>query len=183
MNPWEAGLGGPTRPNAGASRQRIRVVSDQQVAPTPAKARYCLGDVAGARGGHASGSAQRVQSRRLGCGLDAAPGFQLTTSARRVSTPVCFEGVRKVRGTGRTSLGPYEAVTVEPVEFFEASDQLVGFRDRVVAGEQRRDRGAGQHLWDDPSMHCPVSLRLFPEPEKALEAAGLKGKKRWRRRT
>jgi len=66
-------------------------------------------------------------------------------------------------------------VATEPVEFFESGDQLLVFiktRARPKGSSAEVEFGTG-HLWTirDGTV---VSLRIFPEREKALQAAGLR---------
>jgi ketosteroid isomerase-like protein len=73
-------------------------------------------------------------------------------------------------------LTPFEASTAEPEEILEHGDQVVA----VVKGRVRiRDtsdeiENRTAHLWTFRGATV-VSMRIFPQPEKALEAAGLPG--------
>jgi uncharacterized protein len=105
---------------------------------------------------------------------DLHPDFELTTPARGLDAGT-FRGREEGQGYWEDFFAPYEAVTVEPEEFFERGEQLVVFvRTRL------RPKGSGAefevqtgHLWTFRDGTA-VSLRLFPEHEEALEAAGLR---------
>jgi ketosteroid isomerase-like protein len=104
---------------------------------------------------------------------DLHPDMDLTPPARGLDAGI-FRGREENQGYWEDFFRPYEAVTTEPVEFFESGDQLVVFvetRLRPKDSSAEIEARVG-HLWtirDGTAM----SLRLFPEPEKALEAAGL----------
>ncbi len=106
---------------------------------------------------------------------DLHPDFEMTTPARGLDAGI-FRGREEGQGYWEDFFRPYEAVTVEPVEFFESGDQLVVFLETRL-----RPRGSSAeievrtgNLWTirDGTV---VSLRIFPEREQALEAAGLRG--------
>ncbi len=102
---------------------------------------------------------------------DLHPDFQLTTPARGLDAGI-FRGREEGQGFWEDFFRPYEAVTTEPVEFFDRGDQLVVFlktRLRPKDSSAEIEVGTG-HLWTIRDGTA-VSLRLFPEPEKALEAA------------
>jgi ketosteroid isomerase-like protein len=70
---------------------------------------------------------------------------------------------------------PFEAWSVEPEEFFEHGDQIA-----VVVRARMRPEGSSAeienrtgNLWTLRDGKV-VSMRMFPKPEKALEAAGLR---------
>ena len=72
-------------------------------------------------------------------------------------------------------LTPFEASTVEPEELFERGDQVA-----VVLKVQARPKGSSAEieirigqLWAFRDGKA-LSVRIFPELEKALEAAGLR---------
>ena len=105
---------------------------------------------------------------------DLHPDFEMTTPARGLDAGI-FRGREEGQGYWEDFFRPYEAVTVEPVEFFESGDQLVVFLETRL-----RPRGSSAeievrtgNLWTirDGTV---VSLRIFPEREEALEAAGLR---------
>ena len=71
-------------------------------------------------------------------------------------------------------LSPFEAATAEPEELLESGNRVV-----AVVRTRARPKGTSSdieirngHLWTLRDGKT-VSMRLFPEPEKALEAAGL----------
>ena len=102
------------------------------------------------------------------------PDFELTTPARGLDAGM-FRGREENQEFWEDFFRPYEAVTAEPVEFFESGDQLVVFletRLRPKDSSAQIEVRTG-HLWTirDGTL---VSLGLFPEPEQALEAAGLR---------
>jgi uncharacterized protein len=85
-----------------------------------------------------------------------------------------IRGVEEVRRAFEDFFGPYEAVSIEPEEFFEGDGQIVVFflqRAKPSGSTATLDRRAA-HLW---TMHDGKATRLeiFPQREKALEAAGL----------
>jgi ketosteroid isomerase-like protein len=103
---------------------------------------------------------------------DARTDFELTTPPGiRGGT---YRGREECRGYLEGWITAFEAWTVEPEEFFERGDQVV-----VLVKTRARPTGSSAeievrngHLWtfrDDKAL----SMRIFPEPEKALEAAGL----------
>jgi ketosteroid isomerase-like protein len=105
---------------------------------------------------------------------DFAEDAKMTTPARGLDAGI-FRGREEHQAYWEDFFRPYEAVTTEPVEFFESDDQLVVFiktRARPKDSSAEVEFGTG-HLWTirDGTV---LSLRIFPEPEKALEAAGLR---------
>jgi ketosteroid isomerase-like protein len=105
---------------------------------------------------------------------DLHPDFELTTPTRGFDAGI-FRGREEGQGYWEDFFEPYEAVTVEPMEFFESGDQIVAFvktRLRPKGSSAQVEVQAG-HLWTFRDGTA-VSLRLFPEREKALEAAGLR---------
>jgi ketosteroid isomerase-like protein len=104
---------------------------------------------------------------------DQHPEIEMTTPGRGLDAGI-FRGREEGQGYWEDFFRPYEAVTAEPVEFFESGDQVVAFlktRLRPKGSSAEVEVGTG-HLWTirDGTV---VSLRIFPEREKALEAAGL----------
>ncbi|HXF00912.1 MAG TPA: nuclear transport factor 2 family protein [Solirubrobacterales bacterium] len=104
---------------------------------------------------------------------DLPPDFELTTPTRGLD-PGRFRGREEGQAYWEDFFAPYKAVTVEPGEIFESGDQVV-----VFVGARLRPKGSTAemevrigHLWTFQDGTA-VSLRLFPEHEKALEAAGL----------
>ncbi len=57
---------------------------------------------------------------------DLHPDFEMTTPPRGLDAGI-FRGREEGQGYWEDFFRPYEAVTVEPVEFFESGDQLVVF--------------------------------------------------------
>ena len=105
---------------------------------------------------------------------DLHPNFELTTPTRGLDAGI-FRGREEGQGYWEDFFRPYEAVTTEPVEFFERGDLLVAFvrtRGRPKGSSAEVEVQTG-HLWTFRDGTA-VSLRLFPEHEKALEAAGLR---------
>jgi ketosteroid isomerase-like protein len=105
---------------------------------------------------------------------DLHPDFELTTPTRGLDAGT-FRGREEGQGYWEDWFEPYEAVTVEPVKFYENGDQVVVFvkarlRPRGSSAEMEVLTG---HLWTFRDGTA-VSLRLFPEHEQALEAAGLR---------
>ena len=105
---------------------------------------------------------------------DVAPDFELTTPARGLDAGI-FRGREEGQGYWEDFFRPYEAVTTEPVEFFQSGDQLVVFLETRLRprGSSAEIEVRAGHLWTIRDGTA-VSLRLFPEREQALEAAGLR---------
>jgi ketosteroid isomerase-like protein len=85
-----------------------------------------------------------------------------------------YRGREEIQGFWEEMVTPLEAWTAQPEEFFEHGDQIV-----AVVKARMRPKGSSAefenrtgHLWTirDGAV---VSMRMFPQPEKALEAAGL----------
>ena len=105
---------------------------------------------------------------------DFAGDAEMTTPSRGLDAGM-FRGREEGQAYWEDFLGPYEAVTTEPVEFFESGDQLLVFirtRARPKGSSAEVEFGTG-HLWTIRDRTV-VSLRIFPEREKAFEAAGLR---------
>ena len=105
---------------------------------------------------------------------DLHPDIEMTTPPRGLDAGI-FRGREAGQAYWEDFLRPYEAVSTEPVEFFESGDQLLVFiktRARPKGSSAEVEFGTG-HLWTirDGTV---VSLRMFPEREKALKAAGLR---------
>jgi ketosteroid isomerase-like protein len=86
-----------------------------------------------------------------------------------------IHGRRKASRAFEDFFAPYEEVTVEPEEFFERGDRIV-----VFFAQRVRPRGSSVlveiragHLWTLRDGKA-ARLEIFPEREKALEAAGLR---------
>ena len=104
---------------------------------------------------------------------DVHPDFELTTPP----------GINARKYRGREECQAYvedmlttalETWTIEPEEFFESGDQIVVFvkiraRPKDSSAEIEISNG---HLWRIRAGK-PLSMRFFPAPEQALEAAGL----------
>jgi ketosteroid isomerase-like protein len=104
---------------------------------------------------------------------DLAGDVEMTTPPRGLDAGI-FRGREEGQAYWEDFFRPYETVTVEPVEFFESGDQLVVFvelrlRPRGSSAEAEVRIG---HLWTIRDATV-LSLRIFPEREKALEAAGI----------
>ena len=104
---------------------------------------------------------------------DQSPDIELTTppTGPRAGT---YRGREEIQEYWEGWLAPFEAVTVEPEEIFEGGDQVVAFA-KVRArpdGSSAEIEVRNGHLWTFRDGK-PVSLRLFPKPEEALQAAGL----------
>lgn len=71
---------------------------------------------------------------------------------------------------------PFDAWTVDPEEFFESGDQVVVFvkvrlRPKDSSAEMENRTGHLLTIRDGKMLF----LRIFPAPEEALEAAGIRG--------
>jgi ketosteroid isomerase-like protein len=101
------------------------------------------------------------------------PDFELTT-ADRVLVAGTYRGPEEIRRFIEDQWEAFEEVAIEPEEFFERGDQIV-----VFARVSLRPKGSTAiaqnrigHVWtmrDGKAARCQV----FPQREKALEAAGL----------
>jgi ketosteroid isomerase-like protein len=102
---------------------------------------------------------------------DVHPDFELTTPpGPRAGT---YRGREESQGYIQEWLTAFEAWAIEPEEFVESGDQVVVL---VKTRARPKDSSAeievrNGHLWAFRDGK-PVSMRIFPEPEKALEAAG-----------
>lgn len=104
----------------------------------------------------------------------AHPDFELKT-ADRVTNPGTYRGLNEVRRFFEDLFDPFEEVVAEPQEFFERGDRIV-----VLVLVRLRPRGSSAvienrigHLWTMRDGKA-VRFEIFPEREKALEAAGLR---------
>ena len=98
--------------------------------------------------------------------LTTPPGINAGTS----------RGREEGQGFWEEMLGAFEEWTVEPEELLESGDQVVavvGFRARPRGSSAEIENRTGQ-LWTFHDVNAQ-SMRMFPEPEKALGAAGLPG--------
>jgi ketosteroid isomerase-like protein len=105
---------------------------------------------------------------------EAAPDFELIT-ADRGPVPGTYRGVQEARRVLEDLFEPFEEVSAEPQEHRTAPD------GRIVTLLVMRFRPHGStafvenriaHVWTFRNG-AAVRLHVFPEREKALEAAGL----------
>jgi ketosteroid isomerase-like protein len=102
---------------------------------------------------------------------DQSPDVELTTPpGPRGGT---YRGREECQGYFQEWLTAFEEVNVEPEELLESGDQVA-----VILKVRARPKGSSAeveirngHLWAFRDGKA-VSMRMFPEPEKALEAAG-----------
>jgi uncharacterized protein len=104
---------------------------------------------------------------------DQRPDVEMTTPPG--PNAGTYRGREEIQGFWEEVLTPFEAWTADPEEFFESGDQIavvVGLRMRPKGSSAEIENRTG-HLWtiQDGTV---VSMRFFPQPEKALEAAGLR---------
>ena len=103
---------------------------------------------------------------------DQAPDVELTIPPG--PNAGTYRGREECQGYWEGWLTAFEAFTVEPEQFFESGDQVVVFtraRGRPKGSSAEIEVRNGM-LWTIRDGKV-VSAQLFPEPEKALEAAGL----------
>jgi ketosteroid isomerase-like protein len=103
----------------------------------------------------------------------AAPDFELKTPGGGLDSEE-IRGVEKARRAFGEFFGPYEDLEVLPEAFFEATDQIVVFfvqRAKPVGSNAYLERRAA-HLWTLRDGKA-IRLEIFPDREKAVEAAGL----------
>jgi uncharacterized protein len=103
------------------------------------------------------------------------PDFELET-ADRVIHAGTYRGREEARRFFEDLFEPFEQVAVEPEEFLENGDLivvLVTVRSRPTGSSAVVENRIG-HLWTvrDGAV---VRLQIFPERDKAVEAAGLAG--------
>ena len=86
-----------------------------------------------------------------------------------------YRGRQEIQGFWEEMLAAFEGWRAEPEEFFEHGDQVA-----VVVKGRMRPKGSSAeienrtgNLWTFREGKI-VSMRMFPKPEKALEAAGLR---------
>ena len=105
--------------------------------------------------------------------LDAHPEFEITTQRGPGA------GTHRRRGAvqeyGEDYLAAFDSMVFEPEECRENGDQVV-----VLVTRRARPKGGGSeivvrngHIWTLRDGRI-LSMRSFPDPEKALEAAGLR---------
>jgi ketosteroid isomerase-like protein len=91
-------------------------------------------------------------------------------------------GVKRARRAFEDFFSPYEEVSVEPEAFFEGNGQIVVFflqRARPVGSTALVERRAA-HLWTMRDGKA-TRLEIFPQREKALEAAASRSRRCLRR--
>jgi ketosteroid isomerase-like protein len=101
---------------------------------------------------------------------------ELTTPPGPVAGPnaATYRGREEIQGFWEELQTPFEALSVEPEEFFEHGDQIAV----VVRGRMRPKGSSGEienrtgNLWTLRDGKV-VSMQIFPKPEEALQAAGL----------
>jgi uncharacterized protein len=107
---------------------------------------------------------------------DQRPDVEMTTPPGPNAGPNAgtYRGREEIQGYWEEVLTPFEAWTAEPEEFLERGDQIA-----VVVKGRMRPKGSSAEvenrtgaLWTIRGGKV-VSMRLFPKPEEALEAAGL----------
>ena len=104
---------------------------------------------------------------------DVHPGFTLKT-ADRVPNAGTYLGAGEATRFLEDLWEPFEEVILEPQEFRENGDRivvllLVRFRHKGSSAVVENRIGA---LWTMRDGK-PVSCEMYPQPEKALEAAGI----------
>jgi ketosteroid isomerase-like protein len=100
---------------------------------------------------------------------------ELTTPERGFNTGT-YRGRAEIQKYWLELFSAFEAVSVEPEKLVEIDDQVVAvvrtrMRPKGSAAELETRNG---HLWTFRESKA-VSIRIFPDPEKALEAVGLSG--------
>ena len=104
---------------------------------------------------------------------DTHPDFEMTT--QRGPHAGTHRRREEVQGFGEDYIAAFDNFVVEPEELFENGDQVV-----VLVTRRARPKGGSVdlvvrngHLWTlrDGTI---LSMKSFPDPEKALEAAGLR---------
>ena len=104
---------------------------------------------------------------------DQSPDVEFTTPPRGINAGT-YRGREECQAYFEEWLTPFEAVSAEPEELLESGDQVavvlkIRARPRESNAEIEIRNG---HLWAFRDGRAR-SMRIFPEPEKALEAAGL----------
>jgi ketosteroid isomerase-like protein len=103
----------------------------------------------------------------------AHPDLEFKT-ADRVTNPGTYRGLEEIKRFFEDLFEPFEEVVAEPQEFFERGDLIVVFvlvRSRPMGSSAVVENRIG-HLWTMRDGKV-VRFEIFPEREKALEAAGL----------
>jgi ketosteroid isomerase-like protein len=104
---------------------------------------------------------------------DVLPGFALKTPERSLGART-YHGREEANRAFEDFFSPFEEVSVEPEEFFEHGEQVVVFfvqRCRP-SGSSAAVEVRAAHLWTLRDGK-PLRLEIFPEREKALQAAGI----------
>ena len=104
---------------------------------------------------------------------DQHPDVELTTPPG--PNAGTYRGREEIQGFWEEMLTAFEAGTAEPEELFEQGDQIavvVKGRVRPKGSSAEVENRTGQ-LWTLRGGKA-VSMRMFPKPEEALEAAGLR---------
>jgi ketosteroid isomerase-like protein len=102
------------------------------------------------------------------------PDFELKTPAQGPEVRTTHRSPDEARRSFEDFFEPYEDVVIEPQEFFERGDQIVVFflmRSRPRGSSAVVEIRAG-HVWTMRDGKA-ARLEIFPQREKALEAAGL----------
>jgi ketosteroid isomerase-like protein len=102
------------------------------------------------------------------------PDFEFKTPERGLELSGVFRGPEDARRVFADFFGPFEAVSIEPEAFFEGDDRVVVFflqRCRPK-GSSAFVEARAAHLWTMRNGKA-ARLEIFPQREKALEAAGL----------
>jgi ketosteroid isomerase-like protein len=104
---------------------------------------------------------------------DVHPGFTLKT-ADRVPNAGTYLGAGEATRFLEDLWEPFEEVVLEPQEFLQRDDRIVvllqvRFRHKGSSAVVENRIGA---LWTMRDGK-PIKCEMFPQPEKALEAAGL----------
>jgi ketosteroid isomerase-like protein len=104
---------------------------------------------------------------------NAHPYMEITT--QRGPTAGTYRGQEAVRRQVQDLLGPFDAWTMEPEEFFDAGNQVVAYvkvRSRPSGGSADMEIRNG-HLWTirDGTIRA---VKTFAVREEALEAAGMR---------
>ena len=103
----------------------------------------------------------------------AHPDLEFKT-ADRVTNPGTYRGLEEIKRFFEDLFEPFEEVVAEPQEFFERGDLIVVFvlvRSRPRGSSAVVENRIG-HLWTMRDGKV-VRFEIFPERERALEAAGL----------
>jgi ketosteroid isomerase-like protein len=104
---------------------------------------------------------------------DAHPDFELTTPPQLPNAGT-YRGREECQRFLQDGLAAFEASIVEPEEFFESGDRVVAvYTNRVrPKGSSAEIENRNAQLWTIRDGKVK-SVRFFPNPRDALEAAGL----------